>query len=64
MRRANRRNIRVIIGGSLLISATLVQALDGLAPVMVGDGGFVMPLVSAAMFVPGLYLLIASLFDD
>jgi len=64
IRRANRRSIRAVIGGSLSICATLVLALDGLAPMMVGSGQFLVPVMSAVLFVPGLYLLISSYLDD
>ena len=64
IRRANRRSIRAVIGGSLLISATLVLALDGLAPTMIGSGQFLVPVLSAALYIPGLYLLIGSYLDD
>jgi ubiquinone biosynthesis protein len=64
IRHANRRSIRAIIGGSFVISATLVLALDGLAPIMVGSGQFVVPLLSAVLYLPGLYLLIGSYLDD
>ncbi|HEY5740361.1 MAG TPA: ubiquinone biosynthesis regulatory protein kinase UbiB, partial [Gammaproteobacteria bacterium] len=58
IRHANRRSIRAIIGGSFVISATLVLALDGLAPIMVGSGQFIVPLLSTVLYLPGLYLLI------
>lgn len=64
IRRANRRSIRAVIGGCFVVSASIVLALDGLAPVMVGSGQFLVPLMSAALFIPGLYLLISSYFDD
>jgi ubiquinone biosynthesis protein len=64
IRRANRRSIRAIIGGSFVVSASLVLALDGLAPIMIGSGQWLVPLFSAVFFVPGLYLLLASYFDD
>ncbi|HMB72968.1 MAG TPA: ubiquinone biosynthesis regulatory protein kinase UbiB [Gammaproteobacteria bacterium] len=64
IRRANRRSIRAVIGGCLVVSASIVLALDGLAPVMVGSGQFLVPLMSAALLIPGLYLLISSYFDD
>ena len=64
IRRANRRSIRAVIGGSLVISATLVLALDGLAPIMVGSGQFVVPLLSSVLYLPGLYLLISSYLND
>lgn len=64
IRRANRRSIRAVIGGCLVVSASIVLALDGLAPVMVGSGHFLVPLMSAALLIPGLYLLVSSYFDD
>jgi ubiquinone biosynthesis protein len=64
IRHANRRSIRAIIGGSFVISATLVLALDGLAPIMVGSGQFIVPLLSTVLYLPGLYLLISSYLDD
>ncbi len=64
IRRANRRNIRAIIGSSFVISASIVLALDGLAPIMVGSGHAIVPLVSAALFIPGIYLLISGYFDE
>ena len=60
IRRANRRNVRAIIGGSLVISASLIAGLDGLAPIMVGRGDFIMPLMSWIFIVPGLYLLLSD----
>ena len=62
--RSNRRNIRAIIGASFVISASIIIGLDGLAPMMVGKGQLIVPLASVALFVPGLYLLISSYFDD
>ena len=64
IRRANRRSIRAVIGGSFVVSASLVLALDGLAPIMIGSGQWLVPLVSAAFFIPGLYLLLASYLDE
>jgi len=64
IRRANRRNIRAVIGGSFVVSASIVLGLDGLAPIMVGSGQFLVPLFSAALFIPGFYLLISSYLDD
>ena len=60
IRQANRRNIRAIIGGSFVISASIIAGLDGLAPVMLGSGQFLMPLMSWVLLIPGLYLLISS----
>jgi ubiquinone biosynthesis protein len=64
IRRSNRRNIRAVIGGSFVISASIIMGLDGLAPIMVGKGQLIIPLVSAALFLPGFYLLVSSYFDD
>ena len=64
IRRANRRSVRAVIGGSFVVSGSLVLALDGLAPIMIGSGQWLLPLVSALFFVPGLYLLLASYLDD
>lgn len=58
IRQANRRSIRVIIGCSFIISASIIAGLDGLAPVMVGGGQFLTPLVSLALLIPGVYLLV------
>lgn len=63
IRRANQRGIRAIIGGSFVISASIIIALDGIAPIMVGRGQLIVPLVSAVLFIPGLYLLIRSYRD-
>lgn len=64
IRRANRRNIRALIGASFIVSASIILGLDGLAPIMVGKGQLIVPLVSAAFFIPGFYLLISSYLDD
>lgn len=64
IRRANQRSIRAIIGGSFVISASIIIALEGIAPIMVGRGQMIVPLVSAVLFIPGLYLLIRSYRDD
>ena len=60
IRQANQRSIRAIVGSSFVISASIIAALDGLAPVMVGSGQFYMPLVSLILLIPGLYLLLSS----
>ena len=62
IRRANRRNIRAIIGGSCVISASIIVGLDGIAPIMVGGWGLLVPLASAALLIPGLYLLLSSYY--
>jgi ubiquinone biosynthesis protein len=64
IRSANRRSIRAIIGGSFVISASVILGLDGIAPIMVGGGQLLVPLASAALLIPGIYLLISSYFDD
>jgi ubiquinone biosynthesis protein len=64
IQRANKRNIRAIIGGSFVISASIILGLDGLAPIMVGSGQLIVPLVSAALFIPGIYLLLSSYLED
>jgi ubiquinone biosynthesis protein len=64
IRRANRRNIFAIIGASFIVSASIIIGLDGIAPIMVGKGQLIVPLVSAALFIPGVYLLIRSFTDD
>ncbi|MDJ0778632.1 MAG: ubiquinone biosynthesis regulatory protein kinase UbiB [Gammaproteobacteria bacterium] len=64
IRRANRRNVRAIIGSGFVVSASIVLGLDGLAPVMVGDGRWLVPLFSAVLFIPGFYLLASSYLDD
>ncbi len=64
MQRANRRSIRAVIGASFVISASIIVGLDGLAPVMVGSGHFLVPLAGAALLIPGLYLLISSYYHD
>jgi len=64
IRRSNARNIRAITGGSFVISASIIAGLDGLDPVMIGSGQFLMPLVSWVLLIPGLYLLISSLGND
>ena len=64
IRRANRRSIRAIIGGSLVVSASVILGLDGIAPIMVGKGGLLVPLMAVALLLPGLYLLISSRYDD
>lgn len=64
MREANQRSIRAIVGTGFVISASIIAALDGLAPVMVGSGQFFMPLVSWVLLIPGLYLLLRSWRED
>ena len=60
IRQANRRSIRAVIGSGLVISAAIIAGLDGLAPIMVGRGQFILPLVSGVLLIPGIYLLISS----
>ena len=63
IRLANRRSVRTIIGGCFVISASIILGLDGIAPIMVGNGQLLVPLASAALLIPGIYLLIGSYFD-
>jgi ubiquinone biosynthesis protein len=64
IRRANRRSIRAIIGASFVISGSIIVGLDGLAPIMIGRGQFVMPLMSWLFLLPGIYLLLSSPGED
>jgi ubiquinone biosynthesis protein len=64
IRQSNRRNVRAIIGGSFVISASIILGLDGLAPIMVGSGQLIVPLLSAALAIPGVYLLVSSYLDN
>ncbi len=64
IREANRRSIRAIIGSSFVIGACLMLALDGIAPVMVGSGQWIIPLGSAVLLIPGIALLVSSYFDN
>jgi ubiquinone biosynthesis protein len=64
IRRANRRNVRAIIGGSFVISASIILGLDSIMPMMVGSGQLLVPLGSVALMIPGLYLLISSYYDN
>jgi ubiquinone biosynthesis protein len=64
IRQANQRSIRAIVGSGFVISASIIAALDGLAPIMVGSGQFYMPLVSWVLLIPGLYLLLSSQWRD
>ena len=74
IKRANRRSIRAIVGGSCILSASVVIGLDGLAPfmvgldgltpIMIGGGRFVVPLAGAVLLFSGLYLVISSFYDD
>lgn len=63
LKRANRRTVKSIAGGSLLISAALIAGLDGMAPTMVGSGIFFTPLLSVILGIPGILMLLTS-FDD
>ena len=57
IRHSGGRTRRVIAGSALVLSGVLILALDGIAPLMVGDGALFFPLTSALLLVPGLYLL-------
>ncbi|MCP4187996.1 MAG: ubiquinone biosynthesis regulatory protein kinase UbiB [Gammaproteobacteria bacterium] len=60
IRAANRRSIRAIIGSGFIISASIIAGLDGLAPIMIGGGRFLMPLVTGMLLIPGIYLLVTT----
>jgi ubiquinone biosynthesis protein len=64
MRQSNRRSIRAILGGSLIVSGSLVIGLDGIGPNMIGSGKFLVPVMSLVLFIPGLFLLLTSLWSD
>jgi len=64
IREANRRSVRAIIGSGLVVSASVIAGLDGLAPLMVGGGGFLAPAVSVALLIPGIYLLVGSISSE
>lgn len=64
IQQANRRSIRAIVGSSFIISASIIAGLDGLAPIMIGGGQFLTPLVSGVLLVPGIYLLLSSYQQD
>ncbi len=64
IRDANRRGVRATIGASFVVSASVIMGLDGIAPIMVGGGPILVPLISAALFIPGLYLLLSSYLDN
>ena len=56
LRRANRRTYGAILGGSLLISATLLAAFDGYAKTMLGD----LPLATWLLGGFGVAILLAA----
>lgn len=56
IRRANRRTWGAIVGGSLLLSATILAALDGYAKPMLGD----LPVYSWVMGAVGIVILLAA----
>ncbi len=60
---ANQRSIKAIGGATLLLSAVIIAALDGIAPTMIGSGVFHLPLVSVLLGVPGLMILYSLLND-
>lgn len=57
IQQANRRTVKAVAGGSLLVSSALIAGLDGIAPSMVGSGLFFIPAVSVLLGVPGLMML-------
>ena len=56
IRRANRRSFGAIVGGSLLVSAAVLTALDGYAPTMLGN----LPLGSWLLGGLGVIVLLAA----
>ncbi len=56
MRRANRRNYAAITGGSLVVSAAILAALDGYSPIMLGH----LPLSAWILGSLGLVVLLAA----
>jgi ubiquinone biosynthesis protein len=56
VRRANRRTYGAILGGSLILSATILSALDGYAKIMVGN----LPLYSWILGSIGVAVLLAA----
>lgn len=64
IQRANRRSVRAIIGGSFVISASIILGLDSIMPIMVGSGQLLVPIGSVALLIPGMYLLVSSYYDD
>lgn len=61
IKKANRKTVKAVTGGSLIVSAALIAGLDGIAPTMIGTGLFFTPAVSALLMVPGLLLLVSLL---
>jgi ubiquinone biosynthesis protein len=60
IRRANRRSFGAITGGSLLVSAAVLTALDGYAPTMLGS----LPLGSWMLGSLGVIILLAAWPSD
>jgi ubiquinone biosynthesis protein len=60
---ANRRTVKAVTGGSLLLSSAIIAGLDGIAPTMIGSGPFYVPLVSVLLGIPGLMILYSLLND-
>ena len=60
IRRANRRNFGAITGGSLLVSAAVLTALDGYAPTMLGS----LPFGSWLLGSLGVIILLAAWPSD
>ena len=60
LRRANRRTFRAIVGSAFIISAVLLQGLDGYAPAMLGNA----PLLTWMLGGLGAFVLIFSWPSD
>ena len=63
IKHANGRQVKAISGAGLLVSASLISGLDGLAPIMIGGGFLHLPLASVLLGLPGLVLLV-SVFNS
>jgi ubiquinone biosynthesis protein len=64
IKKASRRNIKAITGGSLLLSSAIIAGLDGIAPTMIGSGLFFTPAVSILLGVPGIYLILSLYYQS
>ncbi len=60
VKKSSVRSVQAITGGSLLISASLIAALDGISPTMVLLGGTAVPMISLVLVVPAVLLLVKS----
>jgi len=63
VKKSSNRSVQAIIGGSLLISASLIAGLDGISPTLVYLGGVSLPMASLVLSVPAVWLLLRSLMQ-